>query len=159
MRNGGEVWVTTLTADFTATPTRGRPPLTVQFTNTSAGDYTSSQWDFGDGATSTETNPAHTYAQAGTYTVKLTVGDGTDSDTISHAAAVHVGYSLYLPVLTRNYDPLMYDNFDDPTWDGAWNPAKWMADNTATSFRTARRRAGGNGACFRQPDAEEPCAL
>ena len=40
--NGVGVWQKTLTADFTATPTRGAPPLTVQFTNTSAGDFTSS---------------------------------------------------------------------------------------------------------------------
>jgi PKD repeat protein len=34
-------------------------------------------WDFGDGETSTEQNPVHTYAMSGTYTVKLAVtGDG-----------------------------------------------------------------------------------
>lgn len=33
-------------------------------------------WDFGDGQTSTEVNPAHTYGSAGTYTVKLTVVGG-----------------------------------------------------------------------------------
>ena len=47
--SGVGVWQNTLTADFTATPTRGKPPLTVQFTNNSAGDFTTSQWDFGDG--------------------------------------------------------------------------------------------------------------
>ena len=137
--NGIEIWAKTLTAEFTVTPTRGQPPLTVQFTNTSAGDYTSSQWDFGDGATSTETNPMHTYQQAGKYTVKLTVGDGTDSNTISREAAVRVGCSLYLPVLTRNYDPLMYDNFDDPTWDGAWNPAKWSQSWNPALFRVIQQ--------------------
>ena len=64
--SGIGVWQKTLTADFTATPTRGAPPLTVQFTNTSAGDFTTSQWDFGDGGTSTEVNPAHTYTVPGT---------------------------------------------------------------------------------------------
>ncbi|MBK9460594.1 MAG: PKD domain-containing protein [Sphingobacteriales bacterium] len=29
-------------------------------------------WDFGDGATSTQINPTHTYAQGGNYTVTLT---------------------------------------------------------------------------------------
>jgi len=32
-------------------------------------------WDFGDGATSTQANPSHTYSAAGTYTVTLTVTD------------------------------------------------------------------------------------
>ncbi len=52
---------------------------TIQFTNTSAktGNIT---WDFGDGETSTEANPAHKYAKAGTYQVKLTI-DGVGSRT------------------------------------------------------------------------------
>ncbi len=35
--------------------------------------FVSRSWDFGDNATSTESNPIHSYAQAGTYLVKLTV--------------------------------------------------------------------------------------
>jgi PKD repeat protein len=45
--------------------------LTVSFTNNSA-NADSFLWEFGDGNTSTEKNPSHTYAVAGTYTVKLT---------------------------------------------------------------------------------------
>ncbi len=38
---------------------------------------TTYSWDFGDGGTSTEANPVHTYDESGTFTVKLTVkGDG-----------------------------------------------------------------------------------
>ena len=46
---------------------------TIQFTNTSAlsGACT---WEFGDGETSTEPNPTHTYNLPGQYEVKLTVG-------------------------------------------------------------------------------------
>ncbi len=45
-------------------------------------------WDFGDGATSTEQNPVHTYTQAGDYTVVLTV---TSSDcTASTSFDLHV---------------------------------------------------------------------
>jgi PKD repeat protein len=42
------------------------------------------QWSFGDGTTSAAENPTHVYAQAGSYTVKLTVTDAngkTDSET------------------------------------------------------------------------------
>ncbi|GGF23218.1 PKD domain-containing protein [Echinicola rosea] len=52
--------------------------LTVNFTNTSENVVTYS-WDFGDGSTSTEESPSHTYADAGTYTVMLTA---TDEDGI-----------------------------------------------------------------------------
>ena len=34
-------------------------------------------WDFGDGTTSSQRNPTHTYAQTGTYVVTLTVTDQT----------------------------------------------------------------------------------
>lgn len=44
----------------------------IRFTN--ASDYqVSSQWDFGDGNSSTETSPSHVYDAVGTYSVKLTV--------------------------------------------------------------------------------------
>lgn len=45
---------------------------TVSFTNTSVNASTY-EWDFGDGITSTEKNPTHTYQTAGTYTVILYV--------------------------------------------------------------------------------------
>lgn len=42
------------------------------FTNLST-QYNSCSWDFGDGTTSTATNPQHTYTSPGTYQVRLTV--------------------------------------------------------------------------------------
>jgi PKD domain len=60
-------------AAFAAAPTSGVAPMTVVFTNTSGGDYTSSRWEFGDGMTSTLPSPTHTYSTPGVYGVTLTV--------------------------------------------------------------------------------------
>lgn len=56
--------------------------LQVSFQNTSAG-ADSYAWDFGDGASSTQENPVHTYASAGEYDVKLVAyrEDAADSTT------------------------------------------------------------------------------
>jgi len=70
-----------LGADFSAQPTSGAVPLEVQFTDQSAGDIASWSWNFGDGLSSTEQNPSHTYQNAGTYTVSLTVSNPAGSDT------------------------------------------------------------------------------
>ena len=61
------------TASFTVAPASGTVPLTVQFTDTSTGDIDSWSWDFGDGESSTEENPDHTYQEPGDYTVTLIV--------------------------------------------------------------------------------------
>ena len=58
--------------DFSAYPTSGNPPLTVQF-SAEGTNIVSVLWDFGDGATSTQQNPVHTYAASpNPYTVTLT---------------------------------------------------------------------------------------
>ena len=74
-----------LVADFEATPTSGTAPLDVNFTDlsTPVGGIVSWEWDFDNDGTvdSTVQNPTHTYGAAGWYSVKLTVSDGTGSDT------------------------------------------------------------------------------
>jgi hypothetical protein len=89
------------TPDSTPTPTPDSTPappvvdftfdvagLAVSFTNHSKSAQTWT-WDFGDGATSTARNPAHTYAVAGAYTVTLIVV-GTDGSTGSLSLVVSV---------------------------------------------------------------------
>ncbi len=69
-------------ASFTAVPTFGRAPLTVKFTDNSA-NAASINWNFGDGTTSTDANPSHTYRTGGFYTIKLTATNGGSSNTAS----------------------------------------------------------------------------
>lgn len=59
-------------ADFMAPVTsRCEPPLTVNFQDLSTGGAVAWQWDFGDGNTSTQQNPLHTYTNYGNFTVTL----------------------------------------------------------------------------------------
>ncbi|MBT2519695.1 PKD domain-containing protein [Arthrobacter sp. ISL-28] len=76
-------------ASFSATPTSGRVPLTVNFSDTSTGSPTSWAWNFGDGATSTTRNPSHTYTAAGTYTVRLTARNAAGSDSSARTITVN----------------------------------------------------------------------
>ncbi|MFH0813075.1 MAG: PKD domain-containing protein [Pseudomonadota bacterium] len=82
-----------LIALFTATPLSGNAPLTVSFTDQSIGDPTSWLWNFGDSQTSTEQNPTHIYASAGTYTVSLTVSNASGSDTMTRTNYITVNPS------------------------------------------------------------------
>lgn len=75
-----EVTAVTPSANFSATPTSGAGPLRVAFTDASSGSISSWTWKFGDGGTSTEQNPHHTYTAPGKYTVRLTVGGPAGSD-------------------------------------------------------------------------------
>jgi uncharacterized repeat protein (TIGR03803 family) len=72
-------------AHFSAAPGSGDAPLTVNFTNESTGIVTSWLWNFGDGITSTDPNPTHTYDSPRTYKAKLTVygPGGAGSKTMS----------------------------------------------------------------------------
>jgi len=95
---------TSLLADFSADKTTGTEPLTVQFTDQSTGSPTSWKWDFGDGSSSTQQNPSHTFTSAGDYTVALTVSDGTNSDTVNKANYIAVGSSSGSVLLKEHFD-------------------------------------------------------
>ena len=70
-------------ANFVADDTIGTAPFTVQFSNLSIGQIDSVLWNFGDGETSAEQNPIHTYLMEGVYSVSLTIKDswGAIDDT------------------------------------------------------------------------------
>ena len=68
----------------------GAGSLTVDFYDVSLGAAQTWAWDFGDGATSTEQNPVHTYAEEGEYIVSLAITtlDGCESEI---EFAIYVG--------------------------------------------------------------------
>jgi len=75
-------------------------PATHSFLNTSVSQSSSTfNWDFGDGNSSSEVNPTHTFQNAGNYHVQLIVNDNTTcnfSDTIKKSILVigDTSYSL-----------------------------------------------------------------
>lgn len=87
----GGVW-----SDSTGIDPTGGNPLTVSFVDLSLGGVTSWSWSFGDGTTSTDQNPIHTYAAEGTYTVSLdiTTVDGCES---SATFEICVGANCWTP--------------------------------------------------------------
>ena len=70
-------------AGFEASATIVNSSVPVVFTDASTGDITSWDWTFGDGNTSAQQSPSHSYASVGSYTVSLTVSGpgGTDTET------------------------------------------------------------------------------
>ena len=82
-------------ADFLVDATTGTANVTAfAFTDTSHPDATSWAWDFGDGTTSTQQHPTHTYAAAGTYTVQLTAANAAGSDTRTRTGLIEVAPQL-----------------------------------------------------------------
>lgn len=72
----GDEFDATVISDFAASVTSNcQAPITIDFSNfsTNGGAYS---WDFGDGSTSTDVNPTHTYTSNGVYTVSLSVDGG-----------------------------------------------------------------------------------
>jgi PKD repeat protein len=74
--------------------------LTANFTDSSTdsdGTIASRSWAFGDGGSSTATNPSHAYASAGTYSVSLTVTDnGGATNTKTSSVAVNTSGATVL---------------------------------------------------------------
>ncbi len=75
---------------FTGTPTTGEVPLAVALTDQSAPVPSSWNWDFGDGNSSSQQHPSHTYQLPGTYDVTLIASNACGADTLVRAAYIVV---------------------------------------------------------------------
>ncbi|MDX1651502.1 MAG: PKD domain-containing protein [Brumimicrobium sp.] len=87
--------------DFSASPLTVCVGENVSFTDlsTSSGSITSWTWDFGDGNSSNLQNPTHSYTAAGSYTIILTVSDGTSSE-----AEVKLNYITVNPLPNPSFN-------------------------------------------------------
>lgn len=93
-------------------------PATVNFTNTS-NSGASYLWHFGDGGTSTLANPSHTYANLGTYSVKLVVTGCTgikDSITLNNYVVLDTNLACTVTMPSTGFTTLNYcmGNILDP---------------------------------------------
>jgi len=79
-----------LVANFTANVTEGEAPLAVRFTDTSTGEIETWAWDFGDGNSSTEQNPVHTYEIPGNYSVTLNASNAYGTSTLTKPDYIRV---------------------------------------------------------------------
>lgn len=70
-------------SNFTVYSTDSIPLIFEKITFNNTSKYsTSCLWDFGDGITSTENNPLHSYSKTGNYTIKLTSYNEKGNNTI-----------------------------------------------------------------------------
>ena len=89
------------TAQFSGSPRSGQAPLSVHFTDqstTGSAAITSWSWNFGDGGTSTQQNPNHTYSSAGSYNVSLTVGSSAGVIRRPRTATYRLASQAFLPL-------------------------------------------------------------
>jgi PKD repeat protein len=137
-------------------------PLVASFTDQSTGVINSRSWDFGDGQTSTEQSPTHTYATHGDYVVTLTVTGpgGTDTETqtvpikppapVASFTAEPPSGTVPLTVLltstsTGLVDSVAWDLNADGVFDDASGPTATKAFTTAGDHTVGLSVTGPGG--------------
>ncbi|MCM4157286.1 PKD domain-containing protein [Gramella sp. AN32] len=136
----GEVGTSTEVATRTITVEQTNPTAnftyevdntTITFINTSerAVSYT---WDFGDGETSTEENPVHTYAEAGEYSVTLTtIGVVDGSIPATYTTTVAAAVAVFASIAVENGDFSLPGDAKYSNWENipGWNSDTQAADS------------------------------
>jgi subtilisin family serine protease len=136
------------TASFTYSCT----DLTCNFTDTSTdpdGLIASRSWNFGDGTSSTATNPSRTYSASGTYTVTLTVTDNGGATANTSQSVPVSGSSGSTFVLTGSGTKAQGVNHAQLSWTGAPSGTRTVYQNGSsvgtTSADTFTHNTGTRG--------------
>jgi len=116
------------TADFLGAPTSGVAPLEVSFTDLSANRPAAWAWGFGDGGTSADQHPGHTYYSPGCYDVTLTASNDSGSDSETKQGYITVAApapaAAFSAAPTRGKAPLVVSF----TNESANSPTSWNWD-------------------------------
>ncbi len=124
----------TVVAQPVAGFTSGAPVgLAIQFTNQSTGS-TSYRWDFGDGTTSTDVNPLHTFPNGGVYNVTLTAMNGCGMNSLSQTVNLNSRPTADFSAAQRQGCAPLTVNFTDQS-TGSPTSFAWLfpGGNPATS--------------------------
>ncbi len=144
-------------ASFTYSPSSPEVGETIQFTDESSdsdGNIVSCSWEFGDGSTSSEQDPSHTYGSAGTYTVSLEVEDNDGStDTYSKDLSISQDQGDMNTVFSDNFEegPLGWgtgglwhltsesDQYGDSS---SGSNSMWYGQDSSGDYDTGSRTSG-----------------
>lgn len=132
----------------------------VQFTDQSFGNYTYTYWTFGDGFTSTQTNPNHVYFQQGIYYACLTIGDSISGCQSTYCDTIFLGvqppcnayfaFSAVNSIVTFNQS--LWGNYAYYTWDfGDGSPVVTNQSNPIHTYSNP----GTYTACLTAYDAQQ----
>jgi PKD repeat protein len=127
-------------AAFTQDRATGQAPLVVRFTNQSTGTITQHNWDFGDGSTSTDVNPSHTFRNPGVYTVRLRVQGPGGNSNVSREISVQsptAPVAGFIQDVTVGPSPLTVRFTDQST--GNITSRRWNFGDGETSAETSPR--------------------
>ncbi|WP_292543303.1 PKD domain-containing protein [Methanoregula sp.] len=136
-------------ADFMYSTANADITSPVQFTDTSTNIPQEWSWNFGDGSTSTEQSPSHTYASVGTYDVTLTIKNIKGTDTVVKPSAITKAHlaipePAFVANVTSGVSPCLIQftdkstgtvisrlwDFGDGTTSTSLNPVHWYAPGT-----------------------------
>ena len=110
---------------------------TVSFENLSLGESNTYWWDFGDGNTSTDTTPTHTFNTIGTYQITLITNDSTScnlADTISKTIRIDENHTTELAsVSICENDSILLVAVPQDEFDYQWWPSSGLENLQSSS--------------------------
>lgn len=115
--------------------------LDVSFKNNTI-NATTYKWTFGDGFSSYETSPTHTYEKSGTYTIQLTANNETQTDTYSNTITVtEIEPIARFSYTTQHPITVVFNNTSTDATTYTWD----FGDNTTSIENSPTHKYAGIG--------------